>query len=102
MTQNRHSRSETRLRLGSMLAEQSRRIGLTDEDVDTLEQTLDRAPAEPLSFEEQVLTRIDEDFAERPEQSVVAMPAALLDRAAMLTQGMEVDLDAEIEGDVTL
>jgi hypothetical protein len=30
------------------------------------------------------------------------MPAALLDRAAMLMQGMEVDLDAEIEGDVTL
>jgi len=33
---------------------------------------------------------------------MVAMPDALLDRAAMLTQGMEVDLDAEIEGNVTL
>jgi hypothetical protein len=32
----------------------------------------------------------------------VAVPAALLDRSAMLAQGMEVDLDAEIEGDVTL
>lgn len=102
MTQNRHSRPESRLRLGSMLAEQSRRIGLTDEDVDALEQTRDRTPAEPLSFEEQVLTRLDEDFAQHPEQSIVAMPAALLDRSAMLTQGMEVDLDAEIEGDVTL
>jgi len=30
------------------------------------------------------------------------MPATLLDRAAMLMQDMEVDLDAEIEGDVTL
>lgn len=39
MTQNRHSRSKTRLRLGSMLAEQGRRIGLTNEDVEALEQT---------------------------------------------------------------
>ncbi|WP_298670827.1 hypothetical protein [uncultured Sphingomonas sp.] len=102
MTQDRHSRSETRQRLGSMLAEQSRRIGLTNEDIDALEQTRDRTPAEPLSFEEQVLTRLDEDFVQRSEQSVVAMPAALLDRATVLTQRMEVDLDAEIEGDVTL
>jgi hypothetical protein len=51
MTQNRHSRSETRLRLGSMLTEQSRRICLTDDDVKALEQTRDRTPAEPLSFE---------------------------------------------------
>jgi len=33
----------------------------------------------------------------RPEKSIAAMPAALLDRAAMLTQGTEVCLDAEIE-----
>lgn len=91
MTQNRHSRPETRLRLGSMLAEQSRRIGLTNEDAEALEQTRDRTPAEPLSFEDRVLTRLDEHFAQRPEQSTVAMPAALSDRSAMLTQGMEVD-----------
>lgn len=102
MTQNRHSRSETRQRLGSMLAEQSRRIGLTNEDAEALDQTRDRTPAEPLSFEERVLTRLDEDFAQHPEHSMVAMPDALLDRAAKLTQGMEVDLDAEIEGNVTL
>lgn len=45
MTQNQHSHSEARLRLGSMLAEQSRRIGLTNEDVEALEQTRDRTPA---------------------------------------------------------
>jgi hypothetical protein len=84
------------------LAEQSRCIGLTNEDAEALEQIRDNTPAEPLSFEERVLTRLDEDFAQRHEQSMVAMPAALLDRAAMLTQGREVDLDAEIEGDVTL
>ena len=102
MTQNRHSRSETRLRLRSMLAEQSRRIGLTNEDVEALEQTRDRMPADPLSFEDRVRARLDEDFAQRPEQSIVTVPAALLERAAMLTQGMEVDLDAEIEGDMSL
>ena len=59
-------------------------------------------PPSPISFEEWVLTRIDEDIAQCPEHSMVAMPDALLDRAAMLTQGMEVDLDAEIEGNVTL
>jgi hypothetical protein len=85
-----------------MLAEHSRRIGLTNEDVEALEQIRDRTPAEPLSFEERVLTRLDDDGAQRPEQSVVAVPAALLDRSAMLTQGKEVDLDAEIERDVTL
>jgi len=102
MTQNRDFLPEARLRLGSMLAEQIHRIGLTNEDVEAFEQTRDRTPAEPLSFEEQVLTCLDEDFAQRPEQSTVAMPAALSNRSAMLTQGMEVDPDAEIEGDVTL
>ncbi len=75
---------------------------MTNEDTEALDQTRDRTPAEPLSFEEQVLTRLDEDFARRPEQSTVAMPAALLDQATVLTQRMEVDLDAEIEGDITL
>ncbi len=74
MTQNRHSRPETHLRLGSTWAEQSRCIGLTNEDAEALEQIRDRTPAEPLSFEERVLTRLDEDFAQRHEQSIVAMP----------------------------
>ena len=102
MTQKRRSRPDARLCLGSMLAEQSRRIGLTNKDAEALQQIRDRTPAEPLSFEERVLTRLDDDFAQRPEQSIVPVRAALLDRSAMLTQGMEVDLDAEIEGDVTL
>jgi len=33
MTQNQHSGTEARLRLGTMLAERSRRIGLADDDV---------------------------------------------------------------------
>jgi plasmid stability protein len=44
-------RPVTRLRLGSALAEASRRIGLTNEDVEALEQTRDRTPAKPMSFE---------------------------------------------------
>ncbi len=46
-----------------MLAEHSRRIGLTNEDVEALEQTRDRTLAESLSFEKLGLTRVDEDFA---------------------------------------
>lgn len=42
------------------------------------------------------------DMANRPDKSVVAFPAELLDRAAALTEGMTVDLDAEIEGDVSI
>ncbi|MCH4538928.1 hypothetical protein [Ochrobactrum sp. A-1] len=63
MTQDRHSHPEPHLRLGSMLAEHSRRIGLTNEDVEALEQTRDRTLAESLSFEKLGLTRVDEDFA---------------------------------------
>ena len=44
-------RPVTRLRLGTALAEASRRIGLTNEDVEALERTFDRTPAEPMSFE---------------------------------------------------
>ena len=44
-------RPTTRLRLGTALAEASRRIGLTNEDVEALEQTRDRTPAKPMSFE---------------------------------------------------
>lgn len=68
---------------------------------EALEQTRDKTPVE-LPIEERVLARLEEDFAQRPEQSIVAMPAALLDRAAIPTQGIEVDLDAEIERGVAL
>jgi plasmid stability protein len=45
------ARPEGRLRLGTALAEMSRKIGLTNADVDALEQTRDMQPAEPLRFE---------------------------------------------------
>ena len=44
-------RPDARLRLGSALAERSRRLGLTNEDVAALEQARDRTPAKPMSFE---------------------------------------------------
>ena len=37
-----------RLRLGTTLADMSRKIGLTNADVEALDQTRDRTPAEPL------------------------------------------------------
>ncbi len=39
-----------RLRMGTMLADMSRKIGLTNADVEALGQTRDRTPAEPVSF----------------------------------------------------
>jgi plasmid stability protein len=45
------ARPEGRLRLGTALAEMSRKIELTNADVDALEQTRDIDPAEPLRFE---------------------------------------------------
>jgi len=39
-----------RLRMGTMLADMSRKIGLTNADVEALAQTRDRTPAEPVSF----------------------------------------------------
>ena len=44
-------RPESRLRLGTALAEMSRKIGLTNADVEALEQTRDTKGAEPLRFE---------------------------------------------------
>ncbi len=44
-------RPDTPLRLGSALAERSRRLGLTNEDIDALSPAHDRTPAEPMSFE---------------------------------------------------
>ena len=44
-------RPANRLRLGTALAEMSRKIGLTDADVDALEEARADKPAEPLCFE---------------------------------------------------
>lgn len=43
-------RPEGRLRLGSVLAERSRKIGVTKADVDAMEQQRTASPADPLRF----------------------------------------------------
>ncbi len=40
-----------RLRLGTVLADMSRKIGLSNADVEALDQARDNKPAEPLRFE---------------------------------------------------
>ncbi len=45
------ARPGTRLQLGNALAEISRQLGLTNEDVAVLEQGRDNTPAKPMSFE---------------------------------------------------
>ncbi len=42
------ARPEGRLRLGTALAERSRRIGLTNADVEALDRARDPRPAEPM------------------------------------------------------
>ena len=42
---------ETRIRVGDALAALGRSIGLTNEDVEILNQVRDKTPAEPLKFE---------------------------------------------------
>jgi plasmid stability protein len=44
-------RPEGRLRLGSTLSEISQKIGLTNADVEGLEQSRETRPAEPMPFE---------------------------------------------------
>lgn len=44
-------RPEGRLRLGTALSEESRSMGLTNADIEALEQVRDARPAEPLKFE---------------------------------------------------
>ncbi|TRC95555.1 Arc family DNA-binding protein [Mesorhizobium sp. WSM4303] len=44
-------RPDGRVKLGSALADIARRAGLTNEDVEALEQARDTVPAEPLGFE---------------------------------------------------
>ena len=49
--QDRGGTSATPEELGSALAEMSRRIGVTNADIEALEQARAAGPAEPLSFE---------------------------------------------------
>ena len=51
---------------------------------------------------ERFLEFLAKDMAKHPDKSVLAFPDALLDQAAVLTEGMIVDLDAEIDGDVSI
>ena len=44
-------RPEGRLRLGTVLADMSRKIGLSNADVEALDQARDNKSAEPLRFE---------------------------------------------------
>jgi plasmid stability protein len=44
-------RPADRVRLGSALAELSRKVGVTNADLEALETTRDRKPAEPPGFE---------------------------------------------------
>jgi plasmid stability protein len=44
-------RPEGRLRLGTALSEASRKMGLTNADVEALQQVRDDRPAEPMRFE---------------------------------------------------
>ena len=44
-------RPADRLRLGTALAEMSRKIGLTNADIEALERARDNKPAEPLHLE---------------------------------------------------
>ena len=44
-------RPANRLRLGSALAEMSRKIGLSNADVEAIEQARNRNPADPVGFE---------------------------------------------------
>ncbi|MBU2789697.1 MULTISPECIES: FitA-like ribbon-helix-helix domain-containing protein [Acidithiobacillus] len=44
-------RPSERLRLGTALAELGRRVGLTDDEAEHLNQLRDKTPAEPMSFE---------------------------------------------------
>lgn len=42
------------------------------------------------------------DMEKHPEKSIRPFPKSLVDRALALTSGMTVDLDAEIEGDISI
>lgn len=44
-------RPDNRLKMGDALANLSRKVGLTNEDVAAFEQVRDKTPAEPMRFE---------------------------------------------------
>lgn len=44
-------RPESRLKLGTTLSEASRKLGLTNADIEALDQVRDATPAEPMRFE---------------------------------------------------
>lgn len=44
-------RPPERLRLGTALAKLGREVGLTDEDIEAIDQARDRTPAEPVNLE---------------------------------------------------
>jgi plasmid stability protein len=44
-------KSEQRVKMGDALFALGRRFGLTSDDIDILEQTRSKTPAEPMSFE---------------------------------------------------
>jgi antitoxin PrlF len=48
------------------------------------------------------LAFLAQNMALHPEKSVVSFPKEILDRAAALTGGMDIDLDAKIEGNVSI
>lgn len=48
------------------------------------------------------LAFLAQDMATHPGKSIVALPASLRDRIVALTGNTDVDLDAEIDGDVEL
>jgi len=51
---------------------------------------------------ERFLAFLAQDMAKHPDASIVNLPAGLRDRIAALTDGIPVDLDAEIDGDVAI
>ncbi|PDS76112.1 type II toxin-antitoxin system PrlF family antitoxin [Rhizobium sp. L43] len=48
------------------------------------------------------LAFLAQDMAKNPGTSILALPSTLRDRIAALTGTLDVDLDAEIDGDVAL
>jgi antitoxin PrlF len=62
--------------------------------------------AEATEAEDPVVTSfldfLARDMAQHPDTSVVAFPPALCDRIAALVEGLTVDPDADIEGEVAL
>jgi antitoxin PrlF len=76
----------------TFLVDDQRRVSVQKAEV---EETADPVIGRFLEF-------LAQDMARHPDTSVAPFPKALLDRAIALTEGMTVDLDAEIEGEVAI